>query len=273
MNKELYVYTTPIYKTKGLLKVGQCDRGRHAQRISEQFNASNPEPPEVLWVQDLPPNLSDHDIHNQLKKNGCLQPPSSPGREWFRASLDDVKKAYNQLVYDCPRTDNFKLRREQQQAVDTAHRWFSKKYDYNTVHSAMYQNRFLINAKMRFGKCFTGLHIAKKLQAQRIVIVTYKPQVIGEWIHAAQNHVDFKGWQAWRARKNDQAPHDKYLETGGEIFQIPTPFVLCVSMQDLEANTSIKQRLRYVLDPQKVQWDVLIFDEVHYGGNTDRTKK
>ena len=40
---ELYVYTTNTWQEKDLLKIGHCLRGRHKDRIKEQFNASNPE--------------------------------------------------------------------------------------------------------------------------------------------------------------------------------------------------------------------------------------
>ena len=51
---ELYVYTTKAYEKKGYVKVGHCLRGRHIQRIAEQFGTSNPEPPIIKCLDPLP---------------------------------------------------------------------------------------------------------------------------------------------------------------------------------------------------------------------------
>lgn len=51
---ELYVYTTHSYAKKNYLKVGHCKRGRHRERIAEQFGTSNPEQPLIRFVEDLP---------------------------------------------------------------------------------------------------------------------------------------------------------------------------------------------------------------------------
>ena len=51
---ELYVYTTRSYMSKNYLKVGHCKRGRHMERINEQFGTANPEQPIVCWFEDLP---------------------------------------------------------------------------------------------------------------------------------------------------------------------------------------------------------------------------
>ena len=183
-------YTTNTWQEKGLLKVGHCLKGRHKDRIREQFNASNPENPNTLWVKNLPEGKTDKNIHQQLIDNGIKHKEGGAGTEWFYATLEDVQKAYNQIVYGIKRTDNFSLRKEQKSAVDKAVKWFNKDYSYKTIDSASHKNRFLLNAKMRFGKCFTGIHIAKAIEVKNTIIVTYKPRVIGEWMNAVNNHVD-----------------------------------------------------------------------------------
>ena len=272
MNKllELYIYTTTTWQKKGLLKVGHCLKGRHKERINEQFNASNPEKPIILWVKDLPEGKQDHHIHKQLEKNGIERKKDGAGQEWFYAILEDVKKAYNEVVYGSSRTDSFPLRREQWEAVERASKWFNKNYPKETIDAASHPNRFLLNAKMRFGKCFTGIHIAKAVGAKRTIIVTYKPRVIGEWISAVENHIDFSGWTGIRAKEGDN-PNVASLEEIGDIQKYSTPYVLCVSLQDLDVSETgeIKDRLRDVLG---IEWDLLIFDEVHFGGRTDRVK-
>ena len=267
---ELYVYTAPIFEKEGLIKVGHCLDGRHKERINEQFNAANPEKPIILWVESLPDGKRDHHIHRQLEKNGIDRKKDGAGQEWFYATLDDVKKAYNEVVHGVSRKDSFSLRKEQREAVERATKWFRKDYSQEIVDAASHSNRFLLNAKMRFGKCFTGVHIAKELRAKKTIIVTYKPRVIGEWISAVNDHVDFSGWTGIRAKEGEN-PNTPFLKGEGDLKECPTPFVFCVSLQDLDILDSgeIKDRLKDVL---KIEWDLLIFDEIHFGGGTERVQ-
>ena len=267
---ELYVYTTSTWQEKGLLKVGHCLRGRHKERINEQFNASNPERPIILWHIDLPLGKTDKNIHQQLISNGVTHKEEGAGIEWFYATLDDVKKAYNQVVYGVERVESFQLRSEQKLAVDKAVKWFTKDYPNEVIDSASHKNRFLLNAKMRFGKCFTGVHIAKAINAKRTIIVTYKPRVIGEWMDAVNKHVDFQNWLGIRAKKGENN-NEAYLDSSGNFPQPSGSLVLCISLQDLDINEHgcIKDRLKKVLE---IDWDLLIFDEVHFGGRTNRVK-
>ena len=266
---ELYVYTTNTFQKQNLLKVGHCRKGRRKERIKELF-AGNPERPKILWVEDLPEGKTDKHIHQQLTDNGIERKEDGAGTEWFYADLKDVKTAYNQIVHGAERTDNFSLRREQKEAVDRAVKWFNKDYPDEVMDSASCKNRFLLNAKMRFGKCFTGIHIAKAVEAKKTIIVTYKPRVIGEWMKAINNHVHFKDWTGIRAKKEENK-NELFLDDTGDFPQYSGSLAFCVSFQDLNIDEkgSIKNRLKKVLEKK---WDLLIFDEVHFGGETDRVK-
>lgn len=267
---ELYVYTTKTWREKGLLKVGHCLKGRHKDRIREQFNAGNPEQPDILWVADLPEGKTDKRVHQRLIDNGIEPKEDGAGREWFYAELEDVKIAYNEIVYGVKRTDSFPLRKEQREAVRKAVKWFNKYYSCKTIDSATHKNRFLLNAKMRFGKCFTAIHIAKAIKAKKTIIVTYKPRVIGEWMNAVNNHVHFQDWTGIRAKKG-QNINEPALDESGCFPEHSGPLVLCVSLQDLDISYQgdVKDRLKKVLEKE---WNLLIFDEVHFGGRTDRVK-
>ena len=272
LKQELYVYTTSTWQDQGLVKVGQCLKGRHKNRINEQFNASNPERPITLWVQDLPEGKTDKHIHQQLTENGIRRKEGGAGKEWFYATLEDVKKAFHQVVYGTNRTNSFDLRQEQKEAIKKAVKWFSKDYPYKTIDSATHKNRFLLNAKMRFGKCFTGVHIAKALQAQKTIVVTYKPRVIGEWMDAVNQHTDFIDWTGIRAKRGEDSTSEIYISENGHFPRCTTgPLVLCISLQDLNIDEQgrVKPRLREVLN---TKWDLLVFDEVHFGGRTNRVE-
>lgn len=268
---ELYVYTTASVADKKYLKVGMTLIGRHEARIDEQFGTSNPEPPIVRWVVPLPDGKTDHHIHQQLEAKGIERAPGSIGREWFVATLDEVKRAYNQVCFGSERLESYTLRSEQADAVKKAIRWFKGDYPIEVLEGAAHKDRFLLNAKMRFGKCFTGIHVAKALNAQKTLIVTYKPEVISEWMSAVNEHVDFEGWKGIRARQNDDNINEPFVTNDGVIPKGDGPFVVCASLQDLLINSdgTTKKRLSNVV---KENWDLIIFDEVHFGSRTERAR-
>ena len=268
---ELYAYTTTTYKEKGLIKVGHCNVGRHVARIREQFGTSNPEQPEYILIGPLPTGTEDKHIHAQLIRGGFRKVEDGPGREWFHATFNDVKRAYNEVVHGTSRSLNHKLRREQSEAVEKAKKWFLNGYPENIYKSATHHNRFLLNAKMRFGKCFTSIHLAKAIGARNTLIVTYKPDVIGEWIDAVNEQVDFDTWTGIRAKKKTDRLADPSIGEDGTFPKCKGPIVLCVSLQDLvidEAGNT-KERLANILE---ISWDLVIFDEVHYGSRTKRAE-
>lgn len=268
---ELYVYSTETYLQKGLIKVGHSKLGRHKERIREQFGTSNPEHPIILWVHTLPQGKTDKHIHSQLQKNGIDRVEDSPGHEWFRATTNDVKLAFNQVAYGSARVENYEPRQEQSEAVEKARKWFFKEVPPEAIKGATHENRFLLNAKMRFGKCFTGLNIAKAVNAQNTLILTYKPEVISEWMDTANNHVAFTGWLGIRGKKKNGNSIEPSLSSDGSFPPFDGPRVLCVSLQDLDIDEEGKTKIRLekVLE---TKWDLIIFDEVHFGSRTDRAK-
>src|SRR5438270_402614 len=68
-------------------------------------------------------------------------------------------------------------------------------YAYSIEEEAHTVPRFLWNAKMRFGKTFATYQLARKLNAKRVLVVTFKPAVEDAWQSDLENHVDFDGWQ------------------------------------------------------------------------------
>ena len=151
------------------------------------------------------------------------------------------------------------MRREQAEAVNKTHAYFHSiwKEDMHAVP------RFLWNAKMRFGKTFTTYQLAKKLGAKRVLVVTFKPAVEDAWQTDLESHVDFDGWQ--------------YLSrnSGSDPTQIDRkkPVVYFGSFQDLlgrDAAGNIKPKNEWL---HKVNWDLVVFDEYHFGAWRDTAKE
>ena len=123
--------------------------------------------------------------------------------------------------------------------------------------------RFLWNAKMRFGKTFTAYQLAKKLGAKRVLVVTFKPAVEDAWQTDLESHVDFDGWQYFSRN------------SGSDPSQVSArkPLVYFGSFQDLlgrDAAGNIKPKNGWL---HKVKWDLVVFDEYHFGAWRDTAKE
>ncbi len=121
----LYAYSTEKYLKDGWVKVGHTKLEIGEDRIWNQFGTSNPENPVYKIIGELPDGVQDHIIHNQLIKNGCKKIENAPGQEWFEAKnridpFRDVCQAYNEIVNGSSRTEHYKLRKEQSEAVEKA---------------------------------------------------------------------------------------------------------------------------------------------------------
>jgi hypothetical protein len=153
----------------------------------------------------------------------------------------------------------FLMRAEQRAAVEKTHAYYHSiwKEDMHAVP------RFLWNAKMRFGKTFTAYHLAKKLGAKRVLVVTFKPAVEDAWQTDLESHVDFDGWQ-YLSRNSDTDPSK---------VSVRNPLVYFGSFQDLlgrDAAGNIKAKNEWL---HKVKWDLVVFDEYHFGAWRDTAKE
>ena len=151
------------------------------------------------------------------------------------------------------------MRSEQLAAVEKTHSYFHSIWKEN-MHAVP---RFLWNAKMRFGKTFTAYQLAKKLGAKRILVVTFKPAVEDAWQSDLETHVDFEGWQ-YQSRSSGSDPTK---------VSPSKPLVYFGSFQDLlgrDEAGNIKAKNEWL---HKVKWDLVVFDEYHFGAWRDTAKE
>jgi hypothetical protein len=124
--------------------------------------------------------------------------------------------------------------------------------------------RFLWNAKMRFGKTFASYQLAKKMDAKRVLVVTFKPAVEDAWQSDLESHIDFIGWQYF----SKSSGGDPSLAGKND------PLVYFGSFQDLlgrdKATGTIKAKNEWV---HTTNWDLVIFDEYHFGAWRDSAKE
>lgn len=115
---------------------------------------------------------------------------------------------------------------------------------------------------MRFGKTFATYQLAKRMNAKRVLVLTFKPAVQAAWHDDLMCHVDFEGWQfvTREGLQFEDADQDR-------------PIVCFGSFQDFmgrdKSTGGIKPRNEWV---HLTEWDLVIFDEYHFGAWNENSK-
>jgi hypothetical protein len=258
----IYAYSIADNAHAGLLKVGQTTRNVK-QRVAEQLKTANIKNYTIVLDEaaerDDGATFTDHDVRAALVKKGCKK----EALEWMRCTLKDVKTVLTELRtglrFTGTHDQTFALRAEQRAAVDKTHAYFHSIWK-EDIHAVP---RFLWNAKMRFGKTFTAYQLSRKLGAKRVLVVTFKPAVEDAWQTDLESHADFDGWQ-YLSRNSDSDP---------TRVSASKPLVYFGSFQDLLGRDdvgNIKPKNTWL---HKVKWDLVVFDEYHFGAWRDTAKE
>ena len=250
----------------GLIKIGQTTQEDVNERVRQsqgQMQLAYTLHIDAFAEREDGTGFRDGDVRQRLIDKGAENVVIGSSREWMRCSPDDVKTVITELQKGLRLTnthhETFTMRREQAEAVQVTHAYFVSRWA-EDMHAVP---RFLWNAKMRFGKTFTAYQLAKKIGAQRVLVVTFKPVVEDGWQTDLEAHADFDGWQ--------------YLSksSGGDPTQIDhrKPVVYFGSFQDLLGRDligNIKPQNEWL---HKVQWDLVVFDEYHFGAWRETAKE
>jgi hypothetical protein len=264
LSPTIYAYedTNPQYA--GLLKVGYTTIDAHT-RVAQQYPTKRPgKPPYRIILEESAMRkdgsvFSDHDVHRMLRINGI----KNPDGEWFECTADQVKTAIIAMKTGLLNVENrsldFKMRPEQESAVENTAEYF-KSYRTENQHTTPH---FLWNAKMRFGKTFAAYQLALKMDWRKVLVLTFKPAVQNAWEEDLMLHVDFEGWQFIKPDGLSYSDANK-----------KKPFVCFGSFQDyLGKNPStggIKTKNEWV---HTTNWDCVILDEYHYGAWRENAKE
>ena len=275
----IYAYCEPDNsQLKGMLKVGYTSRTIE-QRMHEHYPTLKPGevPYEVVFVEPAMRSdgttFMDHEVHENLVAHGVRRMRDRSGKftEWFRCDVDAVRAAYISVRDRADnaerRTRDFPMRPEQEAAV-----YKTKKYFESVASEGGHRTpKFLWNAKMRFGKTFAAYELAKAMDFKRVLVLTFKPAVLAAWEEDLNTHVDFDGWQFISRPKAPGMPDISVQYDGADKSR---PIVCFGSFQDFlgrEARTGrIKAHHEWV---REEHWDLVIFDEYHFGAWNDNSKK
>ena len=256
----------------GYIKVGYTERDV-TQRVYE-IEHTGGVPYKILGSWSAMKNdgscFTDHDVHSVLKRKGKRQLNAGEDKnEWFKCSLSDVQAAVVSVQTGKEnaedRTQTFAMRPEQLEAVEKTEAYFKSSYKENRTP------KFLWNAKMRFGKTFASYQLAKRMGLSKILILTFKPAVQTAWREDLMTHVDFEGWQfiSRPTSSGDLSTDEQYKRADKS-----KPIVCFGSFQDFlgvnKETGGIKANNEWV---HTTNWDLVIFDEYHFGAWKDSAKK
>ena len=258
MKPVIYAYTLPDSTAhEGYIKIGFTRQEVH-KRIRQQLQTSGQRYKLIFTETALRPDgteFNDYQIRNVLKSSGFAV--HSTGREWVKCSPDDVRRAYvsvrDKTFTLTDRIYDFTMRAEQLFAVRKTAEYFESGRG----------NKFLWNAKMRFGKTFTAYKLCERMGFMKILVLTFKPAVESAWSHDINSHKDFEGWQF----VSNHSGFEKISECDKS-----KPIIVFGSFQDLlgrEKDGSIKSKNEFI---HATNWDIVIFDEYHFGAWRDNAR-
>lgn len=271
----IYAYEfVGVASHQGYIKVGYTERDVET-RVKEQVHTAAV-PYKILGQWSAMKNdgscFTDHDVHAILKAKGKQQLNAGEDRnEWFKCSLSDVQAAVVAVQTGTGNVENrtatFSMRPEQEMAVNMTKAYFESAYEENSGRTP----KFLWNAKMRFGKTFASYQLAKKMGFKRILILTFKPAVQTAWREDLMTHMDFEGWQFI---SRPTTPGGLSTDAQFQKADKSKPIVCFGSFQDFlgvnRETGGIKANNEWV---HTTNWDLVIFDEYHFGAWKDSAKK
>jgi hypothetical protein len=288
----LYIYTYPrdvdLFNVDSFVvfKLGETndvqrrmdehDKTRRQTRVEKSYDLSGKEENEKYSDKHIKPYLLKNGfIQVYFGKEGNIQYiktdecssteehyvlPNTP----FNVALNIMDVIINNVFkyghaknVDFNRNKFFNPRNEQQKAVDKTSQYFQ-----NPTNTSDKKPRFLWNAKPRFGKTFTTFKLANKMNWNKVLVITFKPNdVKGAWEDDLMQHDDFREWvyvDNWKDFDLISKEPNKKI-------------VYFTSLQYLNGKKNDGNDKEVVLKIREQNWDCLVIDEYHYGGDTERT--
>lgn len=167
----------------------------------------------------------------------------------------------------CQNNGKIVLRKEQLEAIKEAKDRFKQKSG----------NKFLWNAKMRFGKTICALQLAKELGYRRILIVTHRPIVNKQWLESFEERFsDVISQYSYGTKSDTQSEGTDFYTLKQKITNdASSHFIFFASMQYLRRSNLVggdnDEQLKK--DIMTYDWDLVIVDEAHEGTRTELGQK
>ena len=124
------------------------------------------------------------------------------------------------------------------------------------------RNNLLMYAVMRFGKSFTSMCCAKKINAKFVIVVSAKADVKDEWRKTVECADNFRNEYEFMSSDDLARNHSVVVDSLSNDKKI----VLFLTLQDLQGDI-IKDKHQQVFGQQI---DLLIIDETHFGARAEK---
>jgi hypothetical protein len=271
----LYLWSTERYKdetvrTKDnkvfqvLGKLGETKEYNAEVRMAQTDSTGVAETPILLKQWHIPLHIRDKYLHAVLAKKGYPKNRDDKDREWIyftncktsNEAIEVVDRLLNEVLTGKSAITNYPLFGYQQEIVD----WAVTRYKQG-------DKRILINAIMRAGKCLISHAIVKALGFKKVLVVTGKPGAIPSWSVLSrggeEEHVDYNNY-IFHNYDDLKKSTINFGKGDCDVVAISLQF----ASRHLTAGSS--ELLKQIVE---TDWDLVIFDEQHYGTTTDRTKE
>ena len=300
--KLIYVFRIPDEAHDGFLKIGEAtvprgldpsalapncrELNRAAKERIDSYTKTAGVRYELLHAEAMVPSSDaarrrppsgDASVHAVLVRSGIPRHDFDLGNkrsEWFRCSLETARAAIaaacrGDFALDPAAAaaaaavpDPVVFRDEQLRAVG------------DTVARFRTNDRYLWNAKMRFGKTLAAFETARRLAEEspasfrRVLVFTHRPEVNADW------HADFaklfRGDPAWRY--GSRALGESFASLEAFLAGVPAGqrhAVYFASHQDLGGSETVGGAFDKNAEVFSVPWDLVIVDEAHEGTRTE----
>lgn len=255
MNKIIYVYSTPTYKSKNWYKIGKTDQESASIRISQQDGTSNPEKLEKEYELNITDEteLSSYEVEQKIHNfYDRLGKRVRGNREWFEVDggIEEIKKVVESILDNTDlHKSEIKLKPHQIEANKKINECFVSE-----------DKRCLLAHKPRSGKTFTTIYNIKENNYKNVVILTSYPILNFQWEEVI---LGFKGFS------NTEVIIGSSLNKI-ELNRDKNSIVL-LSLQDVKGGEEVFEKEKFDLI-KDIEFDLLVIDEVHYGVETEKTQ-
>lgn len=280
--KVIYIFTIEDDAHRGLLKIGDATIHTNAavdhltpncralnqaalKRIKTYTNTAGLTP-KLLWSELATRTVRkdgeiklqafrDYQVHAVLKNSDIMPKKLGQSREWFELDIDTAKAAINAVKQNYGNLSNSKktkhipiiFRPEQAECIEKVCKHFKK------------ADRFLINAKMRYGKTFVSLEIIKRCKFEKTIIVTHIPAVNTGWYEDFTKIFNDTNY-VYASKANGYSAE--------QLLKSNKPFIYFASVQDLRGSAQVGGKFNKNDIVFKTVWDCVVVDEAHEGTTT-----
>ena len=265
---KIYAYTTPgISYHDGWTKIGYTERDV-VQRIREQTHTAG-----IRWRLEWHGNATfddgktfkDGDFHAYLNRQGVER---ERGTEWFEVTGTQSEEYFREFKSTGGAVEiqaqPYNLRDEQVQAVEmTLAYWQSHAGD-----------KFLWNAKPRFGKTLAVYDLCRRMGATNILIATNRPAIANSWYDDYEKFIGNAEYffvsrvDALKGRPHELS-REQFVDAG--IHNVDAKCIEFVSLQDMKTSLYFGGEFDKLREVADIDWDILIVDEAHEGVDTFKT--